>query len=148
VGRELDAISIQALDRADLLFPVLQQTLPSIREAKRMSNVFRALGYPDDKLRLIANRYEKNADITLTDIENTLDLKIFKTVPNDYDVVTRAVNQGIAAIKLARRSPVAKSLQEIAHELSQSAVQGGLLRKLFAFGKAKDVPAGNPVADP
>ncbi|HEX8873533.1 MAG TPA: AAA family ATPase, partial [Nitrosospira sp.] len=74
VGRELDAISIQALDRADLIFPVLQQTLPSVREAKRMSNVFRALGYPDDKLRLIVNRHEKNADITLTDIENTLNL--------------------------------------------------------------------------
>lgn len=144
VGRDLDAISIQALDRADLIFPVLQQTVPSIREAKRMSSVFRALGYPDDKLRLIVNRYEKNADITLADIENTLDLKIFKMVPNDYTVVTRAVNQGIAVIKLARRSPVAKSLQEIAHELSQSAGQESLLRKLFAFGKAKDIPAGDP----
>jgi len=59
-------------------------------------------------------------------------------------VVTRAVNQGIAVIKLARRSPVAKSLQEIAHELSQSAGQESLLRKLFAFGKAKDIPAGDP----
>jgi len=145
VGRELDAISVQALDRADLVFPALQQTLPSIREAKRMWNVFRALGYPDDKLRLIVNRYEKNADITLADIENTLNLKIFKTVPNDYTVVTRAVNQGIAAIKLARRSPVARSLQEIAHELSRSAGQESLLRKLLAFGKGKDTPADDPV---
>lgn len=146
VGRGLDAISIQALDRADLVFPVLQQTLPSIREAKRMSNVFRALGYPDDKLRLIVNRHEKNADITLADIENTLNLKIFKPVPNDYTTVTRAVNQGIAAIKLSRRSPVAKSLQEIAHELSRSTGQESLLRKLFAFGKAKDIPAEDSIA--
>ncbi|MDN5753412.1 MAG: AAA family ATPase, partial [Nitrosospira sp.] len=133
IGRELDAISIQALDRADLIFPVLQQTLPSIREAKRMSSAFRALGYPDDKLRLVVNRYEKNADITPADMENTLDLKIFKLVPNDYTVVTRSVNQGVPAIKLAPRSPVAKSLQEIAHELSRSAGQGSLLRKLLTF---------------
>jgi len=133
VGRELDAISLQALDRADLILPVMQQTLPSIREAKRMSNVFRALGYPEEKLKLIVNRYEKNADISITDIESTLDQKIFKVVPNDYMVVTRAVNQGIAAIKLARRSPVAKSLQEIAHELSHTAGQASLLRKLFTF---------------
>lgn len=133
VGRELDAISIQALNRADLIFPVLQQALPSIREAKRMSNVFRALNYPNDKLRPIVNRYEKNADITLADMENTLNLKMFKVVPNDYTVVTRAVNQGIPAIKLAPRSPVAKSLQEIAHELSHSTEQGSLLRRLFTF---------------
>ncbi len=133
VGRGLDAISIQVLDRADLIFPVLQQTLPSIREAKRMSSAFRALSYPNDKLRLVVNRYEKNADITLADMENTLNLKIFKVVPNDYTVVTRSVNQGIPAIKLARRSPVAKSLLEIAHELSHSAGQGSLLRKLLTF---------------
>ncbi|ABB75646.1 pilus assembly protein CpaE [Nitrosospira multiformis ATCC 25196] len=133
VGRELDAISIQALDRADLIFPVLQQTLPSIRDARRMSAAFAALNYPDEKIRLIVNRYKKNADITLDDIESTLNLKIFKVVPNDYAVVTGSVNQGIPATKLAPRSPVAKSLQEIAHELCRGAGQGNLLRKLFAF---------------
>lgn len=133
VGRELDAISIQALERANLIFPVLQQTLPSIREAKRMSNVFRALNYSNDKLRLIVNRYEKSSDITLADIENTLNLKMFKVVPNDYSIVNRAVNQGVPVIKLARKSPVARSLQEIAHELSRNAGQESLLRKLLTF---------------
>lgn len=133
VGRGLDAISLQALDRADLILPVMQQTLPSIREAKRMSNVFRALGYSHEKLKLILNRFEKNADISVSDVESTLDQKIFKVVPNDYTVVNRAINQGIPAIKLARRSPVARALQEIAQELSRSAGQTSLLRKLFAF---------------
>ncbi len=133
IGRELNAISVQALDRTDLIFPVLQQTLPSIRDAKRMCNAFRALSYPDDKIRMILNRYKKNADITLSDLENTLNLKISKVVPNDYDTVTSSVNQGVPAIKLDRRSPVAKSVQEIAHELSHGAVQGSLLRKLFTF---------------
>ncbi|MBA4143281.1 MAG: AAA family ATPase [Nitrosospira sp.] len=133
IGRELNEISIQALDRADLIFPVLQQTLPSIRDAKRMWNTFRALNYSDDKLRLILNRYMKNAEITLADLENTLNLKISKVIPNDYDTVTSSVNQGVPAIKLNRRSPVAKSIQEIAHELSHGAVRGSLLRKLFTF---------------
>ncbi|HET7061329.1 MAG TPA: AAA family ATPase [Nitrosospira sp.] len=133
VGRELDAISLQALDRADMILPVMQQTLPSVREAKRMLNVFRALGYSEEKLKLIVNRHEKTADISVSDIESTLNQKIFKVVPNDYAVVTRAVNQGIPAIKLARRSVVAKSLQEIAHELARTAGQASLLRKLFSF---------------
>jgi pilus assembly protein CpaE len=69
VGRELDPISIQVLDRADLIFPVLQQTLPSIRDAKRVLDAFRALNYQDDKVRLVVNRYQKNADITIADLE-------------------------------------------------------------------------------
>jgi pilus assembly protein CpaE len=133
IGRELSAISIPALDRADLIFPVLQQTLPSIRDAKRMSNAFRALNYPDDKLRPIVNRYKKNAEITLADMENTLNRKMFKVVPNDYDVVTASVNQGIPVTKMARRSPVGRLLEEVAHELTHGAGQARLLKKFFPF---------------
>jgi pilus assembly protein CpaE len=133
IGRELNAISIQALDRADLVFPVLQQTLPSIRDAKRMSNAFHGLNYPEDKVRFVLNRYKKNADITLLDMESTLNLKMFKVVPNDHAVVTSSMNQGIPVIKLAPRSQVAKSVQELARELAQGAGQGSLLKKLFTF---------------
>jgi pilus assembly protein CpaE len=109
--------------------------LPSIRDAKRVLNAFRALNYQDDKVRLVVNRYQKKADITIADLEGTLNTTIFKVVPNDYTVVTGSVNQGIPAIKLAPRSSVAKSLQEIAHELSHGAGQGSLLKKWFAFQK-------------
>jgi pilus assembly protein CpaE len=45
VGRSLDAVSIRALDHADMIFPVLQTTLPYIRDSKRLLNVFRSLEY-------------------------------------------------------------------------------------------------------
>ncbi|MCW5599144.1 MAG: response regulator receiver protein, partial [Nitrosomonas sp.] len=69
----------------------------------------------------------------VTDVTNTLNLNVFKTVPNDYSVVAESVNQGIPVIKLARRSIVAKSLQEITRELTQGNEQNGLLKKLFSF---------------
>ncbi|HRQ05293.1 MAG TPA: AAA family ATPase [Nitrosomonas halophila] len=134
LGRSLDAVSIQALDQADFVFPVLQQTLPFIRDAKRMINTFQALGYPDDKIRLIVNRYGKNNSITLGDITGTLRLPVFKTVPNDYDVVAQSVNQGIPVMRLAPRNAVARAVQEMANELgggAQSAKRS--LRRLFAF---------------
>lgn len=133
IGRSLDAVSIQALDQADYIFPVIQQTLPSIRDAKRMINTFHALGYVNDKIRLIVNRYEKKNDITLGDITDTLKLAVFKTVPNDYDVVAESVNQGIPATRLAPRSVVARSIQDIARELSGANQEKRSLRKLFAF---------------
>lgn len=133
IGRAFDAISIQCLDQADLIFPVLQQTLPFIRDAKRVINTFNSLGYPEDKIRLIVNRFGKKDDITLADVTNTLKLEVFKAIPNDYSVVAESVNQGIAVTKLARRSAVAKSLHEMAHELTRGNEQSGLLKKLFSF---------------
>ncbi|MCO6434450.1 MAG: AAA family ATPase [Nitrosomonas nitrosa] len=133
IGCSFDAISIQCLDHADLIFPVLQQTLPFIRNAKRVIDTFYSLGYPANKIRLILNRFGKKDDITVTDVTNTLNLNVFKTVPNDYSVVAESVNQGIPVIKLARRSIVAKSLQEITRELTQGNEQNGLLKKLFSF---------------
>ncbi|MEK6736499.1 MAG: AAA family ATPase [Pseudomonadota bacterium] len=125
VGRRMDAVSVQALDKADMIFLVLQQTLPFIRDAKRLIGVFHSLGYHDDKLRLIVNRYDKNSEITLDDIQNTLKMSVFKTVPNNFSVVDESVNHGVPVFKLAQRSPVAKAIQEISSELSQSTEQQG-----------------------
>lgn len=133
LGRSLDAVSIQALDLADMIFPVVQQTLPFIRDAKRLINTFHALSYPDDKVRLIVNRYDRKNDITLGDITGTLRLPIFRTMPNDYDVVAQSVNQGVPVTRLAQRSAVTRSIQEMAGELGGAQLEKRSLRKLFAF---------------
>ena len=46
VGRALDAVTVRALDYADMIFPVLQLTLPFIRDGKRLLAAFRSLDYP------------------------------------------------------------------------------------------------------
>lgn len=133
IGRLFDAISIQCLDQADLVFPILQQTLPFVRDAKRVISTFNSLGYSPDKIRLILNRYGKKDDITLDDVVSTLQQEVYKVIPNDYKVVAESVNQGIPVSKLARRSAVAKSLQEITQELTKSHAHSGLLKKIFSF---------------
>lgn len=132
IGRHMDAVSIQALDKAHTIFPVLQQSLPFVRDAKRLISVFHSLGYHNNKLQVIVNRFEKNGEITVDDIENTLSIQVFRTIPNNFSVVDESINQGVPVNKLAPRSPIAKVLQEISRELNQSAKdQGRWLKKLF-----------------
>jgi pilus assembly protein CpaE len=69
VGRVLDAVTIKALDRANYVFPVMQLTLPFIRDANRMISAFRTLGYSKDKVRLLVNRLEKSGELKLSDVE-------------------------------------------------------------------------------
>ena len=120
VGRSLEAVSVKALDMADVIFPVLQLTLPFIRDGKRLLNLFRNLDYPRDKIKLILNRHEKKAgDIRLEDLEQTMGMKVFRSIPNSYDAAAASVNQGVPIIKLSRGNPVSKSLLELAVDLSR-----------------------------
>lgn len=131
IGRRMDAISIQALDKVDVILPVVQQTLPFIRDARRLIDVFHSLGYGEEKLRLIINRYDKNNEITLEDIKNTLRIPIYKSIPNNYSVVEESVNHGIPVIKSAKRSSISRKLLEISSELGGKNSREGWLKKLF-----------------
>lgn len=133
IGRRMDSVSVQALDKADMIFPVMQQTLPFIRDAKRLIDVFSSLGYHKDKLRLVVNRHDKKSQITLDDIQNTLKCEVFKSIPNNFSVVDESVNHGVPVHKLAPRSPIAKAIEDIGNELSQNTEQQERwFRKLFS----------------
>ena len=135
VGRVLDAVTIKALDRANCVFPVMQLTLPFIRDANRLISAFRTLGYSKDKIRLVVNRFEKGSEIKLEDVERSLGVATFKTLPNSYEAVASAVNHGRPIASFARNNPVAKGLQELAHVLIRPSTEGsGVLGKLLRRG--------------
>lgn len=133
VGHNIDAVSIRALDGADLIFPVLQTTLPYIRDGKRLLGVFRSLDYNKEKIRLIVNRQEKKGDIRLPDMETALGSKVFWSVPNHYQAASASVNQGVPILKSAKTSPIAKCLQDLAKALTgvNSAAAQGWLTRIF-----------------
>lgn len=119
VGRSLNSVTIKALDLSDMIFPIVQMTLPFIRDGKRLMDAFSNLDYPKSKLHLIVNRYKKDGDIQLHHIEQLFGLKVFRTVPNHYESVAASVNQGVPIAKLSPRSPVSKSLNELADSLTE-----------------------------
>lgn len=136
VARSLDTVSLQALDMADVIFPVLQLTLPFVRDGKRLLDVFRSLDYPRDKVHLIVNRYEKGGELSLADLEQAIGEKVFKTVPNSYAAAAASVNLGLPIAKAQKGNPISKALVEMARELvpaqEQSGAGAGWLSRVFA----------------
>jgi len=118
VGRSLDPVSVRALDHADTIYPVLQMTLPYIRDGKRLLTVFRNLDYGKDKVELIVNRHDKNSDIRLKDLEEAFDTPILRTMPNNYDAAAKSVNQGVPVTRLMPDSPLSAALMEMARGLT------------------------------
>lgn len=133
ISRTLDAVSVRALDRAELIFPVLQETLPFIRDAKRMLATFQSLGYGRDKVQLIINRYEKGGDIRLEDVEYATGMKVTHTIPNSFKAVSASVNQGTPVLKIAPHDPVTKALRQLGQTLTAETAtkQGGWFGQLF-----------------
>lgn len=114
VGRSLSAATLAVLDEADRLFAVLQLTLPFIRDGKRLREVFRSLDYPADKVRWIVNRYQKDSQFSLDDLCRTLVVDAPITLPNHYEAVAAAVNQGVPVDTIAPASSIARALRELA----------------------------------
>jgi pilus assembly protein CpaE len=139
VGRQIDALSLRALDKADAIFPVLQLALPDIRDARRLLDIFRSLGYPAERTRLIVNRYEKGGRLRLPDLEQALGAEVMHTVPNDYLAATDSVNQGVPLLQLARNSPVARSLAELVDVVTgrRASESKGLFDRLFGRSEAE-----------
>ncbi|GGY40932.1 AAA family ATPase [Pseudoduganella albidiflava] len=135
VGRSLDPVSIRALDHADTIFPVLQMTLPYIRDGKRLLTVFRNLDYGKDKIELIVNRHDKNSDIRLKDLEEAFETSVLRTMPNHYDAAAKSVNQGVPITRLAPDSPLSEALVDMARGLTGDAAPkqaAGLMSRLFS----------------
>jgi pilus assembly protein CpaE len=139
VGRQIDALSLRALDNADTIYPVLQLALPDIRDGRRLLDIFRSLGYPMERMRLIVNRYEKGGKLRLADLEQALGADVVHTVPNDYMSATDSVNQGIPVLRLARGSLVARSLADLVEVVTDCRVTEtkGLFDRLFGRSVAE-----------
>ncbi len=139
VGRSLDPVSIRALDHADTIYPVLQTTLPYIRDGKRLLTVFRNLEYGNDKVELIVNRHDNNSDIRLKDLEEAFDTTHLRTMPNHYDAAAKSVNQGVPVTRLAPDSQLSMALMTMARSLTGEAepVQAaGMMARLFKRRKS------------
>lgn len=132
VSRTLDANTIKGLDCADEIYLVLQMTLPFLRDAARLLRLFHSLAYPDGRVHVLVNRFEKGGDIGLKSIESGLGVGVFRIVPNSFGAVAVSINQGRPIIDVAPQDPVSRVLREMARELAKVPTEDeGWLRRLL-----------------
>lgn len=142
VGRALSPVTLQALDLADRVLAVLQLTLPFIRDGQRLRRVFRSLDYPDDKVRWIVNRHQRNGAYSLDDLQRTLGVTRVLTLPNQYEAVAEAVNQGLPLAQIAPRSAIARGLRDLAEGmLPPAAAPASAARRLGLWLRAAAAPS-------
>ena len=113
-NRCLDQINMVSLGRSEAIFIITQLDLPSLKNANRFVNMCTDQGCDESNLRLVINRYEKRADISLKEAEKVLNQNAFWLIPNDYLPVISSINQGKSVISTAPNSKVTKSFKQMA----------------------------------
>jgi pilus assembly protein CpaE len=134
-----DELSLSILDACQQIVMVLTQDVPAVRSTKRCLDLFRQLGYPDRRIKLVVNRYQRNSDITSAVIADAVGLPVTHLLGNDFASASGAINRGIMLQEAAPRSALTRDIEALAGVLdgqqspeprrSRSFLQGLLTRK-------------------
>jgi pilus assembly protein CpaE len=115
LDRSINPLTRQALDMADVVYLIMENLLPYLRNAKRLVKKCRELGYEDSKFSLIINRYEKNDIIDIEQIEKVVGLKVNYTIHSNFQEVAQAINTGTSLLRAHPNSVIVEVLEKIAH---------------------------------
>jgi pilus assembly protein CpaE len=126
VERVLDPLTIKALDMSDVIYLVMENLLPFVRDAKRLVGKFRALGYDDKKIRIVVNRYERNGTIDVEQIEKAVGLKVSHTIRSSFADVAQAINTGVPITEVNANNAIVQVLRDMARGYDGSHPQRGL----------------------
>lgn len=133
--RQIDALTAAAIQQADRIAVVVQQSLPHLREAKRIIDLLRReFEVPAERIVIVVNRWDKRSSVTWGDIKQTLPDYALLPVRNDYARVAESANLGVPILSAAANSPVTADLQRVAEILGgvEVARPKGLLARLFS----------------
>lgn len=133
--RMIDRTAINILQQANKIAVVVQQDFINLKDAVHLLGILRnELAILDEQIVIIVNRYDKSSPIRIKDIQESLHIKNLVTVPNDYKVVLDSLNKGEPIDTVARRSAIAKALNDIQDRLIRDEINvpKGMISNLFS----------------
>ena len=155
-----DSITLAALDQADTIVLVLTLDIPAIRSAQRSLEIFDRLGYPRQKVRIIVNRWSKQIDLDLQQVERFLGEKVTGFVSSDYQTAVTSINLGQPLVLSDESSKIAVEIRRIAatitgdqaqaidHEPQRRSLWNSIFRRERAYATATPYAVGENLNAP
>lgn len=107
----LNEVVLVALDMSDVVAVMATPDVPSLKNLRVFLDTLHRLRIPDQGVRLILNKVEKDIGLDVPQVQEAFAQKFIGLIPQS-PVVSRAINAGTVAIRLAAQSPVARRLRE------------------------------------
>jgi pilus assembly protein CpaE len=127
----IDGLTATAFGMAADIYVVLQQSTLHVRNATRVIRILRdELAVPPERIRILVNRYAKNAVLQLHDIGRALKMEIAATVPSHYERALESSDSGVPLYEVDRGAAITRSLLQIVAQITGAkAERPGLLRR-------------------
>jgi pilus assembly protein CpaE len=116
-----DSITLAALDQSDEILLVLTLDIPAIRSTQRALEIFDRLGYPRKKVRIVVNRWSKQIDLDLRQVEKFLGEPVIGFIPSDYQTAVTSINLGQPLVQSEPNSKIALEIRRIARTITTGA---------------------------
>jgi len=141
---QLNDRTLAALDAADRLVLVTHLSVAALRSTQRTVNLCRRLGYPNEKICIVVNRFQSGEVLSPADAEDVLKAEIFFKLPNDYRVASGALTNGLPIAEFEPGAKLAWAYTQLASKLGggdsaktngtthQNGAGGSRLKNLFA----------------
>ncbi len=120
--RHLNALSLKVMDMADVVYIVMQNQTPDVRNAQRLVKTLRTLGLNDSKLRLLVNRYAPGGWVTLAELEQAVGLKVHQTIPSNPQWVGESLHTGQPLSEVNDHNAVMHALRQTTGALLDTAL--------------------------
>ncbi|HEU4643167.1 MAG TPA: hypothetical protein VFS44_11995 [Gemmatimonadaceae bacterium] len=106
--------TLAALDAADRIVLVTQLSITALRATQRTLGICHRLGYRDEKLCVVVNRWQSQDVLSSTDAAGVLQHELFWKLPNDYRTAAAALTNGVPIMEYDASSKLAMSYQQLA----------------------------------
>jgi len=116
-----DSITLAALDQSDEIVLVLTLDIPAIRSTQRALEIFDRLGYPRKKIRIVVNRWSKQIDLDLRQVEKFLGEPVIGFIPSDYQTAVTSINLGRPLVQSEPNSKIALEIRRVAQTIGTGA---------------------------
>ena len=110
--------TLAAMDIADRILLVTQLNVPALRSTQRSLAICRRLGYANEKMCVLVNRFQSGEVLSLTDATDVLKCDVFWKLPNDYRTAAGALMKGIPVAEFDPNSKLAWSYGQLAAKLA------------------------------
>lgn len=117
-----DAKTLAALDQSDQIVLLLTLDIPAIRSAQRALEIFDRLGYPRQKIRIVVNRWSKQIDLDLQQVEKFLGEPVIGFVPSEYQTAVTSINLGQPLVLSEPNSKISLEIKRIARVIADGTV--------------------------
>jgi len=112
LGTNFNNSTLTFLDYCDEIFFITTTDLMTIKNTKIGIDVMKSLGYDDTKIKIIVNKFQKNGNVNINDLNKYLKFPIFFTMPEDRKIIENSVNVGkpVGKVKMFSKGKFEKML--------------------------------------